>query len=400
MPPTARYLLAALRDPADRDNALLAELGEAEWDDVAQLAMRQRVAPLLYSRPGLPFPADVRATLQARAQRSAFRVLRQQAAFRELADAVAPMGIQLMVLKGLHLATSVYPSAGLREMADIDLLVRPDDLQAVTQMATRLGYAHAAGSIGDALHHLPPLTRNNIAFELHYQLLPPTAACPPKTTGLFDRSQPVGTSANVVGLCPEDLIVHICVHAAGNHVLEMGLRPLCDLQAIVQQSRSQIDWPTVVARAAEWRCQRSVMLMLLLARDHLGVPIPSSVFTSAPGSLPSADLLDVALSAAVAGAGELAAKSPTAAQLLRLPGPIAKVRYIVSQIFRPSAEQAAASPHLRMSRWARARHVVERAIGVTRRHGSWLWRASRERDGSLRQALDRRGALVDWIREG
>jgi hypothetical protein len=142
------------------------------------------------------------------------------------------------------------------------------------------------------------------------------------------------------------------------------------------------------------------MLMLLLARDHLGVPVPPDVFASATGSLPSEELLDTALSTTVSGAGELASKSPTAAHLLRLNGPMNKTRYLVDQLFLPSAVQAAVSPHLRLSWRVRIGHVVQRAVGVARRHGGWLWRASRDRDGALRQALDRRNALADWIRGG
>jgi hypothetical protein len=398
MLPVARHLLAALHDPTGRDDALLAGLSDAEWADVARLAIRQRVGPLLLSRPGLAFPADVRADLRARAQRAAMRVLRQQAAFRHLADAVAPLGIQVMALKGLHLATAVYPSAGLREMGDIDLLVLPEHVEVVAETARSLGYSQILAS-GDSLQHLPPFHREGITLEVHYQLLSSASATPPPTSLLLVRSRPLKVAGNAVGLGPDDLIVHTCVHAAGNHLFELGLRPLCDLHAIVKKFPTQIDWATVVARAAEWRCRRSLMLMLCLARDHLGVPIPPGVFASTPGSAPSQDVLDAALSTMVSGAGELAHKSHTAAQLLHLNGPVSKVRYVVSQLFLPSATQAAASADLSKPWWIRTGHIARRAVGLARRHGGWLWRASRERNGALRQALDRRNALAEWIRE-
>lgn len=397
MTPAGRHLLAALHEPAGRDDALLRALTDQQWEDVAGLATRLGVSALLFGRDTVPIPEPTRARLEATATRSAIRVLALQRAFTELAERLAPAGVPLMALKGLHLATDVYASPTLRQMADIDVLVRREHLDTVERVALALGYSRP-GLAGAATHHLPPLSRGSIALEVHWELLPPAASHPPDTQELFQRARPFSLAPNAVALCLEDLVVHICAHAAGNHVMEGGLRPLCDLQALVGRFGDRIDWAVVSQRAALWRCQRSTTLMLLLARRLLGVPVPPAML-HVDDAVPSDAFLETAATVAMTADGPLTGKSPTAAHLLALNGPVARTSYIVKQLLLPSARQAQVSPALRLSPIRRTDAVLRRAIGVTWRHAGWLWRAARAREGALRQAIDQRQALADWIRE-
>jgi len=49
-------------------------------------------------------------------------------------------GIAVIVLKGAALAETVYPHPAVRPMGDIDLLVRPEAVQAMDDALTALGY--------------------------------------------------------------------------------------------------------------------------------------------------------------------------------------------------------------------------------------------------------------------
>jgi len=72
-------------------------------------------------------------------------VLRRNLIFRkktvEIIKEFKDKSIDCLVLKGLYLAFSVYPDAGLRPMVDIDLLVKKEDLDRVTNILNALGYA-------------------------------------------------------------------------------------------------------------------------------------------------------------------------------------------------------------------------------------------------------------------
>lgn len=394
-------LCAALRDEGAPAPAFdLATLTPGEWREVATLAIRQRVGPLLHARSGLPMPDDVRAVLRARAEMSAKRVLMQQAAFRELAAAVAPLGISLIALKGMHLASGVYPSAGLREMSDIDVLTLPEQMVAVEAIARELGYRamyeQPLSLATEISQHLPLMVRGKLGLEIHWRLSPP--GTPPHVAAdhLFARSLPLPVSSNTRHLSSEDALLHLCVHAAGNHLLEMGLRPLCDVAALIR--KSPIDWPVVVSRSFEWGCERSVGLILALADRFLGAGVPTSVFDGLAAAAPSAALQESAMTLIADEAGTLAGKSEPAARLLQLPTLRERTAHLASRIALPRAELSRSYPGSERNVARRWFAVARRTVDVSRRHLWWLVKASHARGGRVRLAVDRRRELADWIR--
>ncbi len=232
----ADVLCAALREPRlPEQEALLRSLTTKDWEALAALAVHQRVASLISANTRPWIPEATLRTLRARAQFSATRALRYQAEFVQLARAVAPHGIPLIVLKGLHLATSVYHSPASREMNDFDVLVRLADVDHVLAAARELGYTPMqemeTAVAESARHHLPRLLKPGVGLEIHWRLAPPgkPPAAPPED--LWARARPFRLADNAFVLCPEDALVHICAHATISHFFEQGVRPLCDIRA-------------------------------------------------------------------------------------------------------------------------------------------------------------------------
>lgn len=72
-----------------------------------------------------------------------------------------------LLLKGAHLR-KYYPAPEMRTSSDIDLLVKPCDLdRAITALTDRIGYTYVHRSSHDVLL----LTPSGIHFELHYDLI-------------------------------------------------------------------------------------------------------------------------------------------------------------------------------------------------------------------------------------
>lgn len=389
---TSEALCAALGEDAGRVPAL----SHDEWREVAALAIRQRVGPLLLSRSDLPFPDDVRAQLRARADTAAKRGLLQLAAFRELSEAAAAQGLTVVALKGIHLATSVYPGAGLREMGDLDVLVSAAELDAVAAVVRQLGYTEDLSG-GVAHHHLPPMVRGRVVVEIHWQLFQDDLGHAVAAGQLLARAVPSHMSPSARTLSPEDLLLHICIHAAGHHVLDTGLRPLCDVQAILLRHGDTLDWNAVVERAHSWNVTRSVALVIALAHRHLGVPVPAGAQPLLAAAMPPAELLDEAMDFLFEHAAHLSGTSEAARQLLEIRGTSARLRHVVTQLWRPhTTRPQGAGPGIGVV--GRMRSTAARAVGVSWRHGGWLWRASRDRTSPMHQALERRNTLASWIR--
>lgn len=402
--PAARHLLAALHEREGQDRALLARLSDPDWVAVADLAVRQRVAPLLYSRADLPIPAAVRATLRARADYAVRRALQLQAALRDLAARVAPLGIDLVALKGMHLAMAVYPSAALREMGDIDVLVPEARVREVYETARAAGYApvpqvsHLSHELAmQVSHHLPALRAGVVGLEVHHGLTPPNSATTIPVGAVLQRAQLIRKDWQVRGLAPEDLVLHLCVHAAGNHELQIDLRPLCDLQAVVLKFGTTLDWDIIVSRAQEWGCQRLVGLMVMLTHRNLGVAVPAEVVAYFSAQVPE-EMKQAALHGLTDDLQLMQGRSVEAARLVGATGWREWWQRGWRRVALPPQELGVAYAGAERGGWRRWQALVRRVVYVIRRHGPWVLRVKWQREEGLRSAVHRRNALTAWLR--
>jgi hypothetical protein len=371
MTPEARHLLAALHEPEDRDDDLLDGLTDVEWANIASLAVRQRIAALLHMMPGLPMPDTCREPLHAHAERAATRVLRQQAAVLALANAVEPDGIRMVALKGLHLGCAVYPSPALREMGDVDVLVTGPDLPRVQTAAQDLGFRPLAAGVSE--HHAPPLVRDGVVLELHLHIDSRSGAPRAQLDDLWSRLIQLPLAKNLWGLCPEDLLVHSALHGIDAHVMELGIRSLCDIRAILQKHGATLNPAHLQDQATRWQASRALQLGMALVERTFGFRAPDTI-------RPEPVEEDI-LSAAVEHIFDHTRPTSESAATFVDATWRRRLRLIKDRVLHPSGEAP-----------------LTRAIGLTRRHGRWLTQAALARRGATHQALDRRRALRHWLR--
>ncbi|RIK58724.1 hypothetical protein DCC62_29230, partial [candidate division KSB1 bacterium] len=78
-------------------------------------------------------------------------------------------------------------------------------------------------------------------------------------------------------LCPEDLLLHLCIHASYHHQFRFGLRSLCDIAEIIRHYHSRLDWEQLRKRAEEWGVTKCVYLTLRLTNKLLEANVPHDV---------------------------------------------------------------------------------------------------------------------------
>ena len=126
-------LLCALITAAPDGPTLRAAARGADWSRLQSLSARHRVDGLVHATltrwPGLA-PDAVAQSFAARAQRQTMRALHQVKLLTELLPLFDAAGIEVMVLKGPVLARRFYDSLGQRQTFDLDLLIRPEDVDA------------------------------------------------------------------------------------------------------------------------------------------------------------------------------------------------------------------------------------------------------------------------------
>lgn len=285
----AYFLTSLRRGISAADFAALDALTANEWEELAQLAIQQRVAPLLYWQwQAHRLPPALPATAVERLERHYFQnALRNQCLRRELRvllQAMREANIPVIVLKGAHLAASVYDDPAQRFMTDIDLLVRREHSEAAYHCLRQLGYDAAAPFLPEPYlackHHFPALRRTGAVaeVELHWNLTPPHRAWSIDAEDLWKRAIP-WSIAGTAALClnPEDLLLHLCYHATHHHLSELfwhGIGTVCDVDRVIRCHAASLDWDAIGARAQAWGWQKGVYLQMTLAAELLGTPVP------------------------------------------------------------------------------------------------------------------------------
>ena len=287
-----RALLDLLRTcESTSDIAPLPVLPGPDWLHVARRAIRLGVAPLLLARiiaadfPPLEIPGEARQLLSECHLRNALRNMRLYARLADVLRAFAHDGIAAIVLKGAFLARNVYADPALRSMGDVDLLVQRSALARSERTLVQMGFAPdtrpswaeqtASG------HELYPFELDDLIVEVHWAIEDDESPFAINTEGLWQRARALEISGvPALALAPEDLLLHLCLHASYNHgwlPFGNGLRPFCDIAATIKHYGSGFGWHDFVSRARSWGTGNGVWLSLAVASDLIGAQVPGPV---------------------------------------------------------------------------------------------------------------------------
>ncbi len=269
-----RALLAAI--PEDRPR--LARLCEEveDWEALFRLARLHGMAGVLYGEilaAGYALPAEIE---RREARSRAYEALLHDTLVRALGDALrtlAAHGVQVAALKGPILGERLYATPEHRHSSDLDLLVRPEDVDRAAAALGQVGYVLQGGAAGRykrAHHHHVDLTHPTLGVvELHFEAYRgfgvALLAAP-----LLDRAVPYRTarwSASI--LSSEDELVYLAVHGAGHRFERLGW--LYDLKLFVR-AHPDLDWALIRARADAQGVGSVVSLTCALLSSVLGVP--------------------------------------------------------------------------------------------------------------------------------
>lgn len=206
---------------------------------------------------------------------------------RALSRASAAAAVPVLLIKGAALALTVYPTPASRAMADIDVLVRPGDRDALLRALEREGGTvhHPAGR---------PLSRELLgetavmlqAGSLHYLVevhtsLDKLVPRPIAAQTLLDRATPAPGLPGLFLPSFEDHALLIALHLAGHDFHHpVGL---LDLELLLRRG---LDTTALVERARGWALS-SVMFVSLSTLRALGAASVSEALIAAfaPGPL-------------------------------------------------------------------------------------------------------------------
>jgi hypothetical protein len=278
-------VLQCARPCPDSDTVSGLASNETDWEPVLAEADRHSLAPLLAWTlkrvcPGAVPPA-ILSHLERRLRAAADRNLAFTAELFKTLALFDRAGIPVIPFKGPALAWSLYESPALREMTDLDLLVRPADAQRAVDLLVASGCLPRYGvdlRFFRSGRELPLTSSAGVALDLHWALAP-SQFCHGLDLDLFwSRLATISIAARPVRtLAPEDLLVFLCVHGA-KHAWS-SLHWLADIARLID--RVEIDWDRLIAGVHARRISRMVLAGLLLAVDVLGAGVPAAIVVKA-----------------------------------------------------------------------------------------------------------------------
>lgn len=175
--------------------------------------------------------------------------------------------VEAIPLKGLYLAHALYPSPGLRDMGDLDLLIRRSSVRDADAALRRLGYAPDVEPdllAGSTLNAVEYWRDDAMPVHLHWHV---SNASLPHFMVRIDADE-LWRDARSGVLAPHHLLVTLCEHA-----LKHSFAELIHLTDIELASRG-VDWDLAADAARRWGLEPAVHYALVLLRDLCGVESP------------------------------------------------------------------------------------------------------------------------------
>ena len=290
-------LLQVLRDPAR-----MGTLDLAAW----QLALRQALsANLSATLHALALehgqleavPAPVRAHLDWAARQAARHVQAVDWEIVQIARALAPLDLPLILLKGAAYTAARLPAARGRLFSDIDILVPRTALAAVESALMLHGWVATHLDEYDQryyrqwMHEIPPLlhARRDTAIDVHHAILPLTARAHPDPDKLRAAARPLPGPGRLQVLAPADMVLHSATHLFYDGEFDKGLRDLVDLHRLLREAGAEPGfWDALLPRARELALVRPLYYALRYCTRLLDTPVPPAVLAALAGAAPPA----------------------------------------------------------------------------------------------------------------
>lgn len=209
----------------------------------------------------------------------AARQLAAEMAVAQIQAILGPEGVDVLVLKGLHLAHTVYADPSERDFVDVDLLVRPRHWAKALEVLERAGYRRERRvpdrPLSDARNYNQAFwTPMGVAIEVHCDFAG-HGRYPVDIDGLFARSVPFQMgSIESRGLGNEDLLLHLCLHMTKSY-FDVEEKHVRDIALVIRHR--PIRWPQFLDRVDRAGCRAGAFLALESAKFQHGAQAPDDV---------------------------------------------------------------------------------------------------------------------------
>jgi hypothetical protein len=261
--------------------------GDIDWSYLSWCAEMHGVVPLVYwhldthCRDAVP-----RSSLEALASYFLENVRSSTEALTWLLNILrlfADAEIAAVPIRGPSVAVTLYPQLGLKQLSDIQLLVRKQDLRRANALLRQRGCspAYSSGGVSGPQERAFVRTRRGhlfytrdvqVAVELRSEVMPSYFRVPIDVDRIWQRVRRTSLFGEMIEVLPiEYQILLLCLDGAQH--LWNHLATLCDIAELIRRD-PDFDWNRLTEVARSEHCSSVVFLGLSLANERLGLALP------------------------------------------------------------------------------------------------------------------------------
>jgi len=197
-------------------------------------------------------------------------------------------GIDCVVLKGPHLAYTVWPVPTLRIWNDIDILVRPAHYHQALEILVRNGFYKPTvdkrhRSSAPRYHNTGLYSQYGIHIELHRDLTPHDRY-PVPIEGLFERAETFRfLETEAQGLSTPDLLLHLCLHMTKSYFWTVEKKHFQDIAYLL--AKKSINWTSFLNSVNFAKAKVGTWMALRASICQAGAEVPAWVMQNLMPSL-------------------------------------------------------------------------------------------------------------------
>ncbi len=212
--------------------------------------------------------------------------------FKRVIKGFGERQIDVISMKGAALAELIYQDIGIREMSDIDLLIKRDDLAKANTVLEKIGYTATDPSPFDGLDN-----KNNYlatrdyrsqnpahpSFHMHWHIVNSSVPAPYSSQinmqEIWDNALPgMIAGVPVLSMSPFHFLIHLSEHAMRVTHSASRLIHFLDIASLVTRYKHNMDWHKVVETSKNYGVDKFVYYALSLCRLNFDPGMPEWVF--------------------------------------------------------------------------------------------------------------------------
>ena len=260
-----------------------------DWSITIERAIATRLAGIFYDQvKEEDIPEAICQTLRHQYMQTASANLFQVSGLKNVLPSLKESGIEVILLKGVALAETVYSNPGVRPMGDVDILVHSEHVEQIRAILQQRGYEAMAIrlrtlSTKGLLKSIPMLKPGRVGVELdihwhlfkssfHLQFVP--------IEWFWETAIPIDLGGiETLGLGLEANLLFLSEHFLKHQLLgeDYWYLWLLDVCALIRTHQDEIDWDLLLQRAQDFRLLHPLKESLRHAVQIWETPIPESV---------------------------------------------------------------------------------------------------------------------------